>query len=428
MNSFKHAFMQLYSLVSEEVLKFYHNLFQVHFVVQFFLGALVLGLAYILSRILRKKIVILFSRIPEKTNLFLLEELFPVLGWFFVLILDRGFIMMHLPHQVVHILLNLMLLLMILRLVVFFIDNILLKRIIMTVTWTIAILSSIGLWEQTRAILNSASFTLIGFTLTLYTVSKAALAFLVFGWLFKQISTFLENRIAQANNIKPTLQVLLAKLVRFLLGAAVFFIVIGNLGINLTAFAVFSGTLGIGIGFGLQKIASNLVSGIILLLDDSIKPGDIIETEGVTGYVKTMGTRYTSVVAFDGREILIPNEMLITNTVINWSHSTNLVRLQVDVGVAYKEDPHKVQQLLLEVPNKIERILSRPKVECFLMDFADSSVNFRLVFWIKDPRKGYQDVRSDVMLGIWDTFKANNIEIPFPQQDIYIKENPLASR
>jgi small-conductance mechanosensitive channel len=422
MDSIKQAFFQLYSLVIEQAELFVSNLSQIHFLIQLLIVVLLVGVSFIIARILNARLKNIMQRIPGKTSDFILQELFPIIGWLFTFMVDRGLIMMQLPHQIVRILLNLMLLLLILRAVVFFIENTLLKKTIMFVTWTVAILSSLGLWTQTQRILDSASFTLIGFRLTIYTILRAAVALMVFGWIFKQVGIFLEKQISQAKNIKPTLQVLLTKLIRFALIAVVFFIVISNLGINLTAFAVFTGTLGIGIGFGLQKIASNLISGFILLLDDSIKPGDIIETEGITGYVKTMGTRYTSVVAFDGREILIPNEMIITNTVINWSHSTDLVRLNVEVGVAYKEDPHQVQELLLGVLQNVPRVLTRPKPECYLTAFGDSSVNFQLVFWIRDPRRGYMNVKSEVMMAVWDAFKANNIEIPFPQRDVYIKQ------
>ena len=155
-----------------------------------------------------------------------------------------------------------------------------------------------------------------------------------------------------------------------------------------------------------------------MLVDKSLKPGDIIDVANQFGTVKVMGSRYTSVVTIEGKEHLIPNEYFITNEVINWSHSNKLVRQSVDVGVSYNSDIHQVMDILENSAMKIERILKRPKTIIQLIEFGDSSVNFKVQFWLNDPQKGVLNVKSELLIEIWDEFKSNNIEIPFPQRDV----------
>src|SRR6056297_2073449 len=194
-----------------------------------------------------------------------------------------------------------------------------------------------------------------------------------------------------------------------------------SIGIDLTAFAVVGGAVGVGIGFGLQKVVSNFISGIIILLDKSVKPGDIIEIENVYGQIKSIGLRYISVLTLDGKEYIIPNEDLITKKVINWSYSNNLVRTSVSIGVSYNSDINKAMELLEKAIQDIDRILNKPKPKIFLNEFADSSVNLEIKFWIKDPENGINNIKSEVNKNIWKLFKEHNIEIPFPQQDIHFK-------
>jgi small-conductance mechanosensitive channel len=198
-------------------------------------------------------------------------------------------------------------------------------------------------------------------------------------------------------------------------------------GIDLTAFAVFSGAVGVGIGFGLQKIVSNFVSGIILLLERSIKPGDVIEVGSTFGSVTYLGARYASVRGRDGKEYLIPNENLITNQVVNWSYSSRLVRLDVPFGVAYDSDLHAVRDLAVEAAKRTNRVLASPMPVCHLTGFGDSAVNLLLRFWINDPANGVANIKGAVLLGLWDAFKAHGIQIPFPQRDVRIRDLPSAA-
>jgi small-conductance mechanosensitive channel len=189
----------------------------------------------------------------------------------------------------------------------------------------------------------------------------------------------------------------------------------------LTAFAVFGGALGVGIGFGLQKIISNFVSGIILLMDSSIKPGDTIGIAGTYGWIQSLGARYVSVITPDGIEHLIPNEDLIVNQVENWSFSGKRVRLKVPVGISYNSDVRKAMALCVESTEKPERILKNPRPTCQLLEFGDNSVNLEIRFWIRDPQNGVANVKTAVLLGVWDRFHEHGINIPFPQRDLHIR-------
>ena len=165
-------------------------------------------------------------------------------------------------------------------------------------------------------------------------------------------------------------------------------------------------------------MVSNLVSGIIILLDKSIKPGDVISLGDTFGWINTLGARYASVVTRDGKEFLIPNEDLITNQVVNWSHTNDFVRLDIFFGTAYGDDPHKVRALAREAAASVDRVLTvRPPV-CHIVGFGDSSVDYILRFWITDPTGGLTNIRGNVYLALWDIFKENNISIPFPQREV----------
>jgi small-conductance mechanosensitive channel len=184
---------------------------------------------------------------------------------------------------------------------------------------------------------------------------------------------------------------------------------------------VFSGAVGVGVGFGLQKIVSNLVSGIILLADKSIKPGDVISVGDSFGWVVTMGARYTSVNTRDGREVLIPNEDLVTQRVVNWSYSANDIRLDVSFSLDLSADPHQVQRLALETIRRVPRVLSDPPPACHFMNFSNKVLDFSLRFWINDPIEGSTNVKSAAMLALWDALKREGIALPSPVTDLRLQ-------
>ncbi len=230
------------------------------------------------------------------------------------------------------------------------------------------------------------------------------------------------------SNLSATQHLLADKLLTLLVWAVVIMVGIDILGIDLTALAVFSGAFGLAIGFGLQKTFGNLIAGIILLMDRSIKPGDVIavsDTAGneTFGQIRRIGIRAVSIVTRDEKEYLIPNENLMINQVENWSYSSRDVRMQVNVGVSYNCDIKLAEKLMLEAAASCARVLKSPAPSCWLSEYGDSSVNFVIHCWIRDPENGLGNIRSEVLKKLWDLFQESDIEIPFPQRDINLRSN-----
>ncbi|WP_147110080.1 mechanosensitive ion channel family protein [Tateyamaria sp. syn59] len=236
--------------------------------------------------------------------------------------------------------------------------------------------------------------------------------------LARFVTVTTSSRVQSNEDISPSMRVLIVKVVQIVFYAIAFYAGVRALGIDLTGLAVLSGAIGVGLGFGLQKVVSNLVSGVIILLDKSIKPGDVISLGDTFGWIQTLGARYASVVTRDGREYLIPNEDLITGQVVNWSHSDQFVRLDIYFGTSYGCDPHQVRKLAIEAAKGVERVLSSRPPVCHIVGFGDSSVDYILRFWITDPTGGLTNIRGNVYLALWDIFKENNISIPFPQREV----------
>ena len=198
------------------------------------------------------------------------------------------------------------------------------------------------------------------------------------------------------------------------------------IGLDLTTLTVFGGALGIGLGFGLQKIASNFISGLILLLERSVEQDDLIELpDGTSGFVRRSSARYTLIETFDGKEILIPNEDFITNRVTNWTLSSTKARIQINLGVAYGSDIEQAQELILQAAREHPRCIEDPEPQCFLLNFGDSSVDFTLLFWVENVVDGRWAPQSEVMFAIWRKFREHGIEIPFPQRDLHIKSGEM---
>jgi len=301
------------------------------------------------------------------------------------------------------------------------------SKFIAVVVWTMAALGTLGLFDATVLLLDSLALSIGSVRISLLTVSKGLLSLALLLWLASTISGLLDQRIRRTHAFNPSMQVLLAKLIKILLITVAVLIALNTVGIDLTALAVFSGALGIGIGLGLQRIVSNLFSGLILLIDRSIKPGDVIAVGDTYGWISSLGARYTAVRTRDGTEHLIPNEELIVQRVENWSHSDRVVRLRLPIGIAYDTDVRLAQQLCIEAAQVIPRILRSPPPVCLLKGFGDSAVDLELRFWIDDPQNGRSNVLSDVLLGIWDRFQEQHIEIPFPQRDIHIRHSTTTS-
>ena len=253
---------------------------------------------------------------------------------------------------------------------------------------------------------------------------------MVIAWAVSGLSARL---IKRATRLDDTQRLLTQKIVTIVIWAGAFFIGIDLLGIDLTALAVFSGAFGLAIGFGLQKTFGNLIAGIILLMDKSIKPGDVISVTDAAGnegfgQIRKIGIRAISVVTRDRTEYLIPNENLMINQVVNWSYSSRDVRVKAPVGVSYGSDLELVEKLLMQAAQDTPRVLNFPEPKILLIGFGESSVDFEIRFWIDDPEEGLSNIRSDVLKRVWKLFQENDIEIPFPQRDLNLRTNQQFDR
>ncbi|MGI9392644.1 MAG: mechanosensitive ion channel family protein [Parvibaculales bacterium] len=255
-----------------------------------------------------------------------------------------------------------------------------------------------------------------------YLITKATLTIILLFWFAGIFSEIGERRIKAIKTIKANNKPLAIKVFQIIVYFLAFLIGLDVLGIDLTTLAIFSGAMGIGLGFGLQKITSNFISGLILLFEKSVEKNDLVElADGTYGFIRHTGARYTLIETFDGKEIMIPNEEFITHHVTNWTYSNKKGRVEIRLGVSYGSDIEKALALILEAAGEHPRCIKEPEPVCFLRDFADSSVNFLLFFWVDDVTEGRYGPQSDVMRSIWKKFGENDITIPYPQRDVHVQ-------
>ena len=288
-----------------------------------------------------------------------------------------------------------------------------------------ATLYYVGYLDEVTGFLDRVAISFGDFNLSLLALLKAAVVTGLLFYAARLLSTTAATRIRANEDISPSMRVLTVKFLQIALYSAAFFIGLKAVGFDLTGLAVLSGAIGVGLGFGLQKVVSNLVSGIIILLDKSVKPGDVISLGDTFGWIESLGARYVSVVTRDGKEYLIPNEDLITGQVVNWSHSNEFVRIDLHFGTSYHDDPHLVRKLAVEAALGAKRVLKNRPAVCHITGFGDSSVDYILRFWIRDPVEGLTNVRGAVYLALWDTFKEHGISIPFPQREVKVLEGSV---
>lgn len=286
--------------------------------------------------------------------------------------------------------------------------------------WSLAALEILGVLRPSLNYLSSFGFSIGSFQFTILSVIKMAVFLFLALRAGQWLGDYIEKNISKVSQLSPSTHVLLSKIIKICIYIVVFLIALSTVGIDLSALTVLSGALGVGIGFGLQKVVSNYISGIILLSDKSIKPGDVIQIGDVYGWISGLYGRYVSVVTRDGHEYLIPNEDLITQQVINWTYTDHTVRLHVPVGISYESDLHLARQLMIESAECVERVLKKPKPVCHVLAFGDNSVDLELRIWIGDPESGIRNVMSQVYLNVWDRFRENDIEIPYPQRDVHL--------
>ena len=289
----------------------------------------------------------------------------------------------------------------------------------------VAILAdAVGGLKPIAEALDSVAFTIGHRRLSLLVVIQIAVALLALYVAVRFINRLIGALIRRATGLDPTQQLLAQKLASIAIIALAFFVAIDLAGIDLTALAVFSGAFGLAVGFGLQKTFGNLFAGIILLMDRSIKPGDVIVVGDSFGSVSKIGVRAVSVVTRDGKEHLIPNEELMTREVENWSYSSPNVRLHIPVAVAYDCDLALAQRLMVEAASAAKRVLNVPKPSVWLRKFGENAVEHEILAWIADPSAGVGSVQSEILNRLWQLFRENGIDIPFPQRDVRVKEWP----
>jgi small-conductance mechanosensitive channel len=313
---------------------------------------------------------------------------------------------------------------LIIRLVTSVIRNEFVVRVVSLAAWLVAALSIIGQLDPTLDALDSVAIVLGGLRLTPLLLIKLGVLLAIALWLANIASNFLEARITQSHDLTPSIQVLLVKMMRLVLIILAITIVMSAVGINLSALAIFSGAVGVGIGFGLQKIVANFISGVILLADKSVKPGDLVTIGDSSGRISAMNTRYISVAAGDGREFLIPNEDLITQKVVNWTYTDKNTLVKVNFSTNYDADPRLVCKLAIEAAEASPRATKGKPPNCIITEFAEAGMRFTLTFWISDP-DGMDKVKSDVMLSLWDAFKHDDIRVPYPVREIRIRGGAL---
>ncbi len=308
------------------------------------------------------------------------------------------------------------------------IRNEFLSRLVAALIFGVATLNIFGLLGPIIVWLDHIGIRMGQTRITLLDILQGGVQLAVLLWAALAVSRLVEVRMQRVSGLTPSLRVLTSKMLRFALVTAALVAALTGAGIDLTAFAIFTGALGVGIGFGLQKPIANIISGVILLFDQSIKPGDVVELSDpdnrnvqLFGWVTSLNARYVSLTTRDGTEWLVPNEDLITRRVINWSYTNNRLRLLTPIGVSFDCDVRRAMELVVEAAAETPRVLTNPPPVSRLMSFGDSAVNLELRFWIEDPTNGIINVRSEVLLAVWEKFRANGIRTPLGHRDIYVK-------
>lgn len=296
------------------------------------------------------------------------------------------------------------------------------ENFIVAVVWVGVALHLLNWLPGVLGALDAAAVTVgttrVSALLVLRVVAVAVLIMVLSLW----VSRLVERKIRDSRHLSPSAQVGINKVIKLLLMIFGTVIALQVLGVNLAALAVIGGTLGLGIGLGLQRIVSNFISGFILLVDGSIKPGDVITVEDMSGtrygWVHELRSRYIVIRDRDGVDTLMPNENLIINPVINWSYGDESIRLKVPIQISYADDPEQAMRLLEESGNAHDRVLADPAPVARLLGFGENGIDLDLRIWVTSPELGINNVRSEINLAIWRAFKAHGITRPLPQREM----------
>jgi small-conductance mechanosensitive channel len=401
-----------------------------------FVQIVAIGISFLTAWLFARKFHHYFDKSAEKvkahTRIF---KLMPAqsaqsLGYLFWLLLlwfsMELLIMFAIPIALLHMTLNLVGALIVIRFASFYIESIFWSRFVYVVCVVVLFLRIFKLWEPTVNLLNSMTLELGKISISVWGLIEAIIIFILLYAIAGVANRFIDHWLMTSIKLTSSDRILLLRIVRAMTVMVVILISLTAAGIHMTAIAVTGGAIGLGIGVGLQKIGSNLISGIMLLISKPIRQGDVITFEesfgGISwGWVTQLGFNYVQVATRNGSLLLIPNEVFMTQKIENLSYDDNLVRLIIPFGISYESDLSKAKALALIAGTSIDRILKNPEPKCLVMAYGDSTVNLQLRVWINDPKNGIGNVKDAVLMAVWDSFHANGIEIAFPQRDLHIK-------
>jgi small-conductance mechanosensitive channel len=331
------------------------------------------------------------------------------------------------PANFLHMTLNLVIAVLVIRFASFYIKSTFWSRFVYVICLAVIFLRIFKLWEPTVKLLSSMTIGLGKISISVWGLTEAIFVFILLWAAAGAANRFIAHWLMTSTKLTYSDRTLLQRVIKAATVLVVILISLRAAGIHMTAIAVTGGAIGLGIGVGLQKIGSNLISGIMLLISKPIRQGDVIAFEKIFfgaswGWITQMGLNYVQVATRHGSSLLIPNEVFVTQKIENLSYDDNLIRLQITFGIAYESDLKKAKTLALSAATSIDRILKTPEPKCLVMDYGDSTVNLQLRVWINDPKNGIHNVKDTILSAVWDSFHANGIEIAFPQRDLHIKD------
>ena len=330
------------------------------------------------------------------------------------------------PVELLQMALNVILVLTVVRFASFYIESAFWSRFVYVVSIIYLSLRILRLWDPTVQLLDSMTITAGRLHISLWGLIEAVVVFILL-WIARGATNrFIGHWLATVTHLTYSDRMLIQRVVTAATGAVVVLIALSAAGVHIAAIAVTGGAIGFAVGIGLQKIGSNLVSGMMLLLRKPIRQGDVIAFEksfaGVNwGWITDIGLMYVKVATRDGVLLLVPNEHFVTQKIENLSYDNDLIRLHIPFGISYGSDLKMAITLAVKAALTIDRVLKTPEPKCRTIEFGDSTVNLELRVWINDPKNGFGSLKNTVLLAVWDSFHANGIEIAFPQRDLHIK-------
>lgn len=330
------------------------------------------------------------------------------------------------PSDILHMALDFVIALLVIRLASFYIKSTFWSRLVYVISLMFISLRIFKLWDPTVDLLDSMTIGLGKVSISIWGLIEAIVVFIVLWVAAGAANRFFAHWLTSSTKLTYSDRTLIQRVIKAATVIVVILISIKAAGIHLAAVVVTGGAIGFAIGIGLQKIGSNLVSGIMLLLRKPIRQGDVIAFDksfaGATyGWITNIGLMYVQVATRSGSLLLIPNEVFVTQKIENLSYDDNLLRLEIPVGISYASNLNQALMLAEAAAMSIDRILKTPEPKCLVRQFGDSTVNLQLRVWIDDPKNGIENVKNAVLLKVWESFHANGIEIAFPQRDLHIK-------